>query len=61
MKLRQLLTPIKSIRKKCLECCCDQRKEVRECLINWCAIWPYRLGKRPDEETIREYENAEEP
>jgi hypothetical protein len=41
------LTPIRAIRAKCLDCTCQQLKEVRECRITTCALWPYRLGKRP--------------
>ena len=43
----EILTPIKAIRSKCLSCCCGQVKEVRECAVKTCALWPYRLGKRP--------------
>jgi len=42
-----LLTPIKAIRAKCLDCCCQQMKEVKECQIQTCHLWPYRMGKRP--------------
>ena len=45
-------TPIKAIRKKCLDCTCDQHKEIRECPIINCALWPYRFGHRPDEATL---------
>ena len=41
------LTPIKSIRAKCLDCCCGQRGEVRVCPSGHCALHPYRMGKRP--------------
>lgn len=41
------LTPIKAIRKKCLDCCCYQHLEVRLCPVNDCALHPYRFGKRP--------------
>jgi hypothetical protein len=41
------LTPIKAIREKCLECSGGSRQEVRYCPITRCALWPYRLGKRP--------------
>ena len=41
------LTPIKSIRKKCLECSGGQYSEVRNCLSTECALYRYRLGKRP--------------
>lgn len=41
------LTPIKAIRAKCLDCTCNQPKEISECCIKTCALWPYRMGKRP--------------
>lgn len=40
-------TPMKAIRLKCLQCTCNQRSEVRECLIKDCALYPYRMGHRP--------------
>ena len=40
-------TPIKAIRAKCLDCTCQQPKEVRLCVITRCALWPYRMGRRP--------------
>lgn len=43
----RILTPIKAIRAKCIECCCGQSKEVRECSIKECALYPYRMGHRP--------------
>lgn len=36
-----------AVRAKCLDCCCDQQVEVRECHIITCAIWPYRMGRQP--------------
>ena len=41
------MTPIKSIRAKCLDCCCSQTQEVRLCPSQNCALWLYRMGKRP--------------
>ncbi len=41
------LTPLKAIRKKCLQCCNNQYGEVRECSIKDCALWQYRDGHRP--------------
>jgi hypothetical protein len=41
------MTPIKSIREKCLDCSCQQPKEVRLCPVTTCALWPYRMGRRP--------------
>lgn len=49
--MRELPTPIKTIRLKCLDCCCGDYTEVRECHLVDCPNWPYRMGKRPDDET----------
>ena len=46
------VTPMKAIRKKCLDCCCGQTKEVRECVIKTCALYPYRNGHRPKDKEI---------
>lgn len=43
------VTPLKAIRLKCLECCCGQANEVRNCHIKDCALWSYRMGHRPEE------------
>lgn len=45
--MERVLTPIKAIRAKCLECSCGDRAEVRNCVIKSCALYPYRLGHRP--------------
>ena len=42
-----MLTPIKAIRAKCLDCCCDSKNEVRLCSIKNCPLHPYRMGHRP--------------
>lgn len=41
------LTPIKAIRAKCLDCCCWQKSEVKNCEIITCALYPYRMGHNP--------------
>lgn len=46
-KLMGIATPMKAIRLKCLDCCCGQVQEIRECTITGCALWPYRMGRRP--------------
>ena len=49
------LTPMKAIRKKCLECSSGQPKEVRLCPIEKCPLYEYRTGHRPKgEEDIAE-------
>lgn len=42
-----LLTPIKAIRAKCVDCCCGNVAEVRRCPATNCTLYPYRMGKRP--------------
>lgn len=44
------LTPIKAIRKKCLDCCCGQAREVRLCDVKTCALHAYRMGHRPKDD-----------
>ena len=41
------MTPIQAIRAKCIDCSCGSLREVRECHIKECTLWPYRMGKRP--------------
>ena len=50
----KLLTPVKAIRAKCLDCTGHQSKEVRECPVYHCPCWPYRMGRRPSETTYAE-------
>lgn len=41
------ITPIKAIRTKCLDCCCNQPKEVNSCNSTNCSLYPFRFGKNP--------------
>jgi hypothetical protein len=55
------LTPLKAIKKFCLDCCGGSRKAVEECTANptdiassldpdvytVCVLWEYRFGKNP--------------
>ena len=45
-------TPIKSIRAKCIDCSGGSHKEVRLCPVIKCALYPYRMGRRPDQATL---------
>jgi hypothetical protein len=61
----KVLTPIKAIRAKCLDCMAGQRKEVSLCTTKTCSLFPYRMGKRPRlfddvEVDIEEEEDEEE-
>ena len=40
-------SPLRAIREKCLDCTCHQLVDVRECQIQTCALWPFRMGKNP--------------
>lgn len=54
------LTPIKAIRAKCLDCCCDSAKEVRLCVDKNCPLYPYRMGHRPKEGNLLGENNLSE-
>lgn len=42
------LTPLKAIKKHCLECSGYEKKQVRECVIKECVLYEYRQGKNPN-------------
>lgn len=42
-----VLTPLKAIRAKCLDCMCGNAAEVRRCPCEDCSLFPYRMGHRP--------------
>jgi len=42
MTVRELWMAIHS---KCLDCTCNQPKEVRWCPMTACELWPYRMGR----------------
>jgi len=46
-KKKKELTPLQAIRAKCLDCTCNQPKEIRLCPITECSLWPFRMGKSP--------------
>lgn len=48
MEDEKTTSPIKAIRAKCLDCCCDQRDEVKLCPATTCPLWPFRMGKNPN-------------
>lgn len=47
-----VLTPLKAIRRKCIDCSGFQPSEVRNCEIPECPLFPYRLGKNPNRKGI---------
>ena len=48
IKIPKSLSFAKAIRKKCLECTCNQSKEVELCEMVDCALFPYRFGCSPE-------------
>jgi len=42
-------TALKAIRAKCINCSGFQPKEVKECPVKSCALWPFRMGRGYDE------------
>lgn len=47
------LTPMKAIRKNCLDCSGGSVGEVRECVITDCPLYNFRLGKNPARKGIK--------
>jgi hypothetical protein len=43
---KMMVTPLKAIRLKCIDCSAYQPKEVRECPDKECPLFNYRMGKR---------------
>jgi hypothetical protein len=39
--------PLKALRGRCLDCCCDNAAEVRKCVSVDCPSWPFRMGTNP--------------
>lgn len=43
----EITTPLKAIRSKCIDCCCNQISEVKLCPASDCPLHPFRFGKNP--------------
>jgi hypothetical protein len=50
--VRKELTPLRAIRKHCIECSGNLVKNALWCQVTSCTLWRYRLGARPS--TVRE-------
>lgn len=56
----EILSPLKAIRAKCLDCVADQPQEVRLCPSENCPLWLYRMGHNPNRKGIGGFkQNAE--
>ncbi len=50
------LTPLKAIRKRCVNCTGYELKRTRKCEFTDCQLYPYRMGKgKPKLKEIRAY------
>ena len=47
-----MVTPLKAIRAKCLDCSNNQPSEVRHCVIPGCALYALRFGRNPNRKGI---------
>jgi len=46
------MTPLKAIRKNCLDCSGGSPKEVKLCHIEDCPLYQFRFGKNPNRSGI---------
>lgn len=46
------MTPLKSIRLKCQDCCSGKLSEIRRCQAEHCPLWLYRMGHNPQRQKI---------
>ena len=42
-----VMSPLKSLRLRCIDCCAGSSLEVRLCTAVSCPAWPFRLGNSP--------------
>jgi hypothetical protein len=57
--MMEMLSPLKAIRAKCLDCCAEQPSEVRLCPSENCPLWPYRMGHNPNRKGIGGFKEKE--
>lgn len=55
-----MLTPLKAIRAKCLDCVCENAQEVRLCPSTGCPLYPYRMGHNPNRKGIGGFKDSAE-
>lgn len=46
-----ILTMMKAIRAKCLDCSGGSAQEVALCTCKGCSLWPFRMNKMPKDGT----------
>ena len=45
------MSPLSAVRKKCLWCCNGKPKEVAQCPVEGCELFPFRFGVNPNKKT----------
>jgi hypothetical protein len=53
MQSRAVASPVQSIRQYCLNCSNQNLKEVRECVISDCPLYPFRQGQNPNRRGVK--------
>ena len=47
MEEKKITSVLKAVRAKCLDCCCWQPNEVKQCPATQCPLYDFRMGKNP--------------
>lgn len=42
-----IISPLKAIRAKCIDCSAGSVEEVKSCPVTDCPLYPFRMGKNP--------------
>ena len=58
--MKNKLTPLRAIRKKCLDCMCGSAYEVKVCPSDDCPLFSYRFGKNPARKGLGRIENIKQ-
>lgn len=53
--------PLLAIRQRCLDCMGWQITEVRNCTIETCPLWAYRMGKRTKDPNAKPRQGPKHP
>jgi len=46
--MSKYLSPLKAIRANCIDCSGGTLKEVKDCVIHNCPLYPFRMGRNPN-------------
>lgn len=57
--MEERMSPLKSIRKYCLQCCCESSNEVKLCPSVKCPLYAYRFGTTGRTKTLTDEQRQE--